>query len=386
MGKDADLFTEGSIYYYENRSNTKSDYLDNSVNHDFLVSRPVLVLKQRPAPLDDYTVNVVTITSSNNRVGIPININGLKNGKIMPNKIYSLHKEYLTQYMGKVSDEIIKEVNESVKYFFGFSDKKPQYLIDYENELIRREKTINELTLKERSVYEFIKNKCVFKDIYYTNSSELFYTYRKGSYSDSYTKHGNFSNSLNKILTLFPNITCTMENGIKVIHGFSINGNTHKIGLLPQESTKHKRETMITLNKNIVEDTNLENMRRDELIMALTDKSRKIYEQLDIIQKIQNYVIKDPYYMQIDNVIKDDLPIIKQLIEKDVGKRKMNMLRLLDRGLSPMELNTTEQYVFYICDDNEIMRHISSKYLKKGGLPLIRRNIKNNIKHLFVKL
>lgn len=386
MGKDADLFTEGSIYYYENKTNTKGDYLDNSVNHDFLVSRPVLVLKQRPAPLDDYTVNVVTITSSNNRVGIPININGLKNGQILPNKIYSLHKEYLTQYMGKASDEIIKEVNESVKYFFGFSDEKPKYLVNYENELIRREKIINNLTLKERSVYEFIKNKCVFKDIYYTNSSELFFTYRKGTYSDSYTKQGHFSNSLNKILTLFPNVTCKIENGIKVIHGFSINGNTHKIETPSQESSKHKRETMITLNKNIVEDTNLENMRRDELIMALTDKSRKIYEQLDIIQKIQNYVIKDPYYMQIDNVIKDDLPIIKQLIEKDVGKRKMNMLRLLDRGLSPMELNTTEQYVFYICDDNEIMRHISSKYLKKGGLPLIRRNIKNNIKHLFVKL
>ena len=34
---DANLFSEGAIYYYENRTNSKKDYSNENLNHDFIM-------------------------------------------------------------------------------------------------------------------------------------------------------------------------------------------------------------------------------------------------------------------------------------------------------------------------------------------------------------
>ena len=59
---DADLFTEGAIYWYENKTNSKKDYDNSEINHDFLVSRPVYILRNNKTNFDEFTVNVVIVT------------------------------------------------------------------------------------------------------------------------------------------------------------------------------------------------------------------------------------------------------------------------------------------------------------------------------------
>lgn len=129
---DANLFSEGAIYYYENRTNSKKDYNNEDLNHDFIVSRPVYILDTNPVPFDVYTVNILTITSSSNRIGVPININGYRDGKILPYAVHSVHKEYLTRYLGQVSDEMKEMIKSAVQYHLGFSKDIPKYITDYE--------------------------------------------------------------------------------------------------------------------------------------------------------------------------------------------------------------------------------------------------------------
>ena len=386
---NADLFVEGSIYYYENKTNTKKDYADKKLNHDFIVSRPVYILGSRDIEEDEnFTVNVLVITSSAKRIGIPINIDGFKDGKVLPCSIRSIHKEYLTKYMGQVSDKFKEEVNNAVSYHLGFSDEVPKYLIDYRNKQEALNKKIEKLSIKERILYNFIKEKCLFRDIFYVPQNELFELYLKKCPNDeTYKRSQNFSRALFKVLNIFDNIEIERRSSSNIIHGLSINGKVYKDTKVETLGTISHKKSIITpsalLNSDSVND--LECLSNDDLIKLLDARSKRTYERLDMIQKIANYT-KSAYHLDINNIDNNDIHIIKQLIDNDVNEQKKKMFTQLDKGLSPYRLTAVNKYLFYICENDELMRHISENHLKKGGLSKMRKNIRNDIKHFFVKI
>ena len=364
---DANLFSEGSIYYYENSTHTKADYHDQSINQDFIVSRPVYILKSNPTPFETFTITVLVITSSQHRVGIPINIDGYKDGKILPYKIHSVHKEYLTTYMGRVNDEMISTINEAVKYHQGYSDIVPQYIVDYEV----RQENINNLSVKEKTVYDFIENKCIFNSNYYVDFTELFRCYKKYAQSTGYTRTQDFSRMLNKHLDLYPTVEIRVENNVKKIYGFSICGNIHKVTISEKKehTTKHAEAANMKLPNS-------------ELRKLLSNEALKVYDALDIIQKISNYY-SSPENMDIKSIPLQDKAIVKRMIENDVNKRKKKVLNKMSNGTNPYNMNDIDQYIIYICTDDEILNNLSDKYRKPGGVNRIKKIIRQNIKHFF---
>lgn len=381
---DANLFAEGSIYFYINKSNSKKDYHNDDINHDFLVSRPVYVIKQKPAPCEDFTINVLSITSSKRRVGIGINIDGLKDGKILPGRIYSVHKEYLTKYMGRANDKIIKEVSDALDYHFGNSDIKPKYILDYEDSIERTNAMINNFTIKEKTIYDFITDKCVFKDDYYTNINELYKSYSKAmeKTSDGYSKPQHFSRAIVKVCNVFPSITITNQNQIKMIHGLSLNGNVHKNQEEDNSEFKGSLRRPVMLER---ESLQIESMDKDELLDALSTKGRSIYDKLDIIEKIQKFNVPAED-LELNGLLVDDKPIIKKLIDDEIIEKKKYVYNLLDEGQSPINLNTIYQYIIYISPTRELIKHVKHKYLKKGGVGRLKGEIRKNIKHFFIKI
>lgn len=380
MGMDANLFTEGAIYWYENTTNTKKDYENSNLNQDFLVSRPIYILRSNKTTFDEFTINVLVITSSQKRIGIPINIDGIRNGKILPYNIRSVHTKYLTKYMGHVSKDIMDEVNQSILYHLAFTDKKPKYLDEYETAELTKQKYVNELTPRELTVFEFINKKCLFRNNYYSDTTELFQLYCKCYTKDGYSRLRDFNIALSKILKVFPDVEIKEEHKKKILVGLSINGNVHKLDQ-PEatfEQINHKKNLY---DENVV---NIECMSRDELIEYLDDKSRKEYYRLDIVQKIDNYN-RNVRRLNIDNISEKDIYAIHKLIKQDVDEKKKKVFHMLEAHANPLNMNTVNQFVLFICTDDEILSHTDDRYLKKGGLYKLRKELKNNVHHYFIK-
>lgn len=378
---DTDLFTEGAIYWYENKTNTKKDYKDDSINHDFLVSRPVYILKSNKSCFDEFTINVIAITSSSRRIGIPINIDGIRDGKILPYNIRSVHKEYLTRYMGHVSDDMKEYVNNSILYHLGFSDEKPQYLIEYENIQEKLKTYVNDLNIREKSVYDFIEKRCLQKPSYYAKSTELFQIYRR-YYSDvGYSRLQDFNNTISKLRDIYPDISINIENKEKIFLGISLNGNVHKNESVEMVGDKVSHKKKVYSDTDIITFTE---MSYEEIIDTLDDESKKSYFSLDIIQKIDNYC-RNIDHMVLQNVSDKDYPAIKALINIEINEKKEKVFKILSNKVNPLNLNTINQYIVFISSNEEILKYTDPKYLKKGGISKLRKTLKNNVKHYFVK-
>lgn len=378
---DADLFSEGSIYYYENKSHTKKDYNDPSLNQDFIVSRPLYVLNNRQTPFDQFTVNVLIITTSNNRVGIPINIDGFKDGKVLPYAIHSVHKENLVKYMGRASDDIISEVSKAVKYHQGYSDEKPVYLIDYENKLLTEKNMINKMSVKEKTVYMFLKERCIFNPSYVVTYDELFRMYSKTENENGYSRSQDFARVLNKHIKEMDDVSVEIMNKVKIFHGFSINGNVHKIEVKGEGEDSHKRRVVSQSYKPYELVNN-----NDDLYNLLSKKGQHEYSKLDIIQKVDYYTTSLKYFNINGLSCEDDKYIIKKMIANDVHQRKDKILNKLKSGRSPLDMSTTDQYVLYICSNTEIRSHVKPYYIKSGGVNQLKKEIRKNIKHYFKKI
>ena len=383
--KDADLFSEGSIYYYENTTNSKKDYKNDDLNHDFLVSRPVFVLPSNYTPFDLFSVNVLCITSSINRVGIPININGNKKGKILPYAIYSVHKEYLTTYMGRASDEMIQEVLQAVDYHMKRTDKIPPYLQKYVDEQKQIEDKMEKLTLKEKILYSFLQNKVSYKEGYYCSQDELYKTYHRNAKDGAYARLTDFSRGMNKLIQDFDlQIDYRSNRNNRIYYGISIEGNIHRIDTGKPDEGKERNKREIELPSKYASKTSM-SLENDALLSTISTKSAELYRRLDTIQKIGNYK-KSISEMDIGNFPAEDLPIIKQMIENDVNQRKKKVLSLLDSGKSPMSLNAINQFMLWHCTNREILDHVHERHLKKGGIDRIRKCLRSNIKHYFTRL
>lgn len=374
---DVDLFSEGSIYYYTNKSHTKEDYRKDSINHDFLVSRPVYVLKSNPTPFECFTINVLAITSSSNRVGIPININGIIDGKILPFAIHSVHKDNLTKYMGRASDEIIQSVSQATKYHQGFTDVIPEYVQEYIDYMDRINNKIKQMSVKEKSVYLFIKDVCEHKPTSVIPYDDLFKEYKNHTRNTQYTRTQDFSKVLKRHIDDFPQVHIEIENKITYVHGLSVK--VHKSNNQSQTQTK---KTVIgdsaKLYNNITDNS--------QLYSRLTKRARNIYDRLDIVQKISNYH-KDYRTMDIAETLnEEDKIIMKRMIVNDVDRKKQKIFRRLDNGESPLNMKTTDQYLMYVCSINELREHISEKYIKRNSINYIRKELKQNVKHYFVKV
>ena len=287
--KDADLFSEGSIYYYENTTNSKKDYKNDDLNHDFLVSRPVFVLPSNHTPFDLFSVNVLSITSSMHRAGIPININGNKKGKILPYAIYSVHKEYLTTYMGRVSDEMIHEVLQAVDYHMKRTDEIPKYLQEYEHDQKRLEELAQKLTLKEKILHSFLQNRVSYKEGYYCSQEELYKAYQRIVKDSSYERLVDFSRGMNKIIRDFQlPIEYQSNRNERVYYGISLEGNVHRIDTGKYDEGKKRNKREVDLPSKYTSQTNI-SLENDALILTISERSAELYRRLDTIQKIGNY-------------------------------------------------------------------------------------------------
>jgi mRNA-degrading endonuclease toxin of MazEF toxin-antitoxin module len=375
---DANLFAEGSIYYYENRTNSKQDYRNPDLNHDFLVSRPVYVLNANPIPFDTFTINVLTITSSVNRVGIPINVNGFRNGKILPYAFHSVHKEYLARYLGQVSESMKEEIREAVKYHLGYTDECPKYLAEYIQFNQMKEDFINKLNVKEKGVLMTLEKCCLFRDIYYMDFTEFFCQYRKIHKNDGYERQSDVSRCLSKLLQIHPEIQIEDLYHQKIIHGVSLNGRVHR-GDSPKEDCGLKGIVSDSTTEEYSVD--IDSLSREELINALNEKQRKSYENMDIVIKLQNYK-KNPDKLSVDVVDHYNARIIKRLIDMDVEEKKNAVKRRLKKGDSPCNMSHMNQFVIYHLTDDEIKECVNPRFMKKG-VPHLRNSIRQQTSYLF---
>ena len=377
---DVDLFSEGSIYYYVNKTNTKDDYHNDSINHDFLVSRPVYILKSNPIPFESFTINVLAITSSPHRIGIPININGIIDGKILPYAIHSIHKDNLSKYMGKASDDIIQTVSQAVKYHQAYTDEVPKYIIEYNEYMERVNEKIRNMSIKEKGVYLFLKDVCEHKPSSTILYDELFNEYKKYTNNSEYTRTQDFSKVLKRHVADFPNVNINVENKITYIQGLAIpvslkNKPIKKVG---NQTTRKVISDNQKLYNTIVDNS--------QLYPKLTKKAKTIYDNLDIVQKISNYY-KNYQNLDISDLLnEEDKLIMKRMIVNDVNSKKEKILRRLANGESPLNMKTTDQYIVYICTVDELSKNISKKYLERSSVQSIKKHIKKNIKHYFVKV
>lgn len=376
---DVNLFSEGSIYYYINKTNTKDDYYNDSINHDFLVSRPVYVLKSNQTPFESFTINVLAITSSPHRIGIPININGFIDGKILPYAIHSVHTDNLSKYMGKASDEIIQTVSQAVKYHQAYTDEVPKYIQEYNEYMERVNKKLQDMSIKEKGVYLFIKDICEHKPSNTILYDELFNEYKKYTNNAEYTRTQDFSKVLRHHISDFPNVEIKIENKITYIRGLAMPSNLKN---KPTKKEGNQTKRVISDNRKMY-DTIVDN---SQLYPKLTKKAKTIYDKLDIVQKISNYY-KDYRNLDISELLnEEDKLIMKRMIVNDVNTKKEKILRRLANGESPLNMKTTDQYVVYICTTTELSKNISKKYLQHNSVQSIKKHIKKNIKHFFVKV
>lgn len=378
---DANLFHEGAIYYYENKTNSKKDYENESLNHDFIVSRPVYVIDASPVPFDVYTVNVLLITSSSNRTGIPINVTGYRNGKILPYSVYSVHKEYLTRYLGSVSEEMKSEIKEALKFHLGMSKETPKYISEFLESKKMEESFFKELTIKEKSIYHLFKESCVFQKTYFTRLQEFvsFYKSRCKSKNEKYTRLCDITKSITKMKKVFPGIELDVYNDERVITGVSIDGNVHK---MEYENSKKNAKGIATEEAEIQED--LDDMTREQLLSLLSRSQSRDYDKLDFIMKIQNYKKRpEDFDFHIQNIRHGR--IVKRLMTFDVQERMQSVKKKLKDGANPYSLNHMCQYLVYCMSDKEIKDCVNSKYLSKG-VGNFRKAIKQRIHYLFKRV
>lgn len=377
---DANLFTEGSLYYYENRTNSKKDYKNPDLNHDFVVSRPVYIIESKNVDFDIYTVNALVITSSPNRLGIPININGYRNGKILPYAIYSLHKENLTRYLGHVSEEMRIEIKNAIKYHLGYTDEVPKYVLEYEKYKVTKEKMLKDLTARENTVYDLLENNCLFKDNYYVKISELFHSYRKRYADEGYTRLCDFTKCVSKLRKIYPEISIDTMDGIKIFSGLSLNGNIHR----KERLTEEKRIKGIK-SDNVDKDHELEvsEMNREQLIDALDPRQKKLYSRMDLVQKFLNRK-RNPDKFDFMTIDYYNARIMKRLIEMDVADAEESIRTQLKNGKSPHDLNHFNQFILYHWHNKEIESVVNPKYRRKG-VDKLKKSMKQKIQYLFNK-
>jgi len=376
---DTEIFTEGSIFYYNNRTNSKKDYSDPDKNHDFVVSRPVYIIKQPSLPFDNFTVNVCIITSSERRVGIPVSVDTYKQGKILPYSVYSLHKENLTRYMGQVSEEIKQEVRDALSYHLGFSDQKPNYLLKYEEDAKRQKEFVNELTVKERTVYDFLMEKCIFHYNYYGKFEETFQTYRHFmKEKNGYKRPCDFSKAMEKISKGFGTFSIHKENGVISYYGISINS---RIRTIKNKSNTEINRGIFSGDPDDENQLEVSEMTKEQILKEMDGEQKKIYDRLDMLQKYQNYR-KNPDNFDFKTTDHHNARLVKRLIEMDVGFIIQKIKKQLSDGKSPLCFSQVNQYIIYHFSDKEMIENVNKKYLKKGTFGL-RKEIKNNIRYLF---
>lgn len=377
---DANLFSEGAIYYYENRTNSKKDYNNEDLNHDFIVSRPVYILDTNPVPFDVYTVNILTITSSSNRIGVPININGYRDGKILPYAVHSVHKEYLTRYLGQVSDEMKEMIKSAVQYHLGFSKDIPKYITDYEEAERKKSELINSLSKRELGIYRLIQNRCVFRDIYFVEIDEFIDYYKSRTYGEKYTRKCDITKCLAKLSKLYTDVQIDeTEDGTKIIKGLSINGKIHKEEI-PFEA-ENPLKGVVSDNASEKFSLDVSEMTRAQLLENLNTQQKTIYDKMDIIQKVQNYH-KNPDNYNFKVIDHHNGRIIKRLIDEDVDRKKEIIVNQLKKGESPYRMSHVNQFIIFHMTDNEIRDFVFKKYWKKG-VPKMKSGLKQNINYLF---
>lgn len=378
---DANLFVEGTVFYYENSTNTKADYYDETLNHDFIVSRPVYILDAKEVEFDVYTVNILTITSSLHRVGIPINLNGYREGKILPYSIYSVHKEYLKKYIGSVSEELKQEVRQAVQYHLNFSDEIPNYLIEHEKNKSRIDSIIPKLTIRERGIYEAIDSCCMCES--YRISMDKFIEYYKDKIpaENRYTRGCDITRTIRKLDEIFPNIGIEEENRILYITGISTD---------QEILSNHRMRNNISINgvqtktypKDLEEsDESIHSSTKKDLLHSLSINQKRIYDRMDIVEKIQ--LLHDPSLRESYTADdKYEYAIMRSLIEREIKDKETRIKQKLMDGESPHNMSHINQMLIYYINDEDLERCVKERYLKKGVRDL-KKTIRNQIGFLF---
>lgn len=137
-------FNRGEMYWYHNPDVDKNDYGKKGKNQDFLDDRPVLIISDFVNEYDS-SVIIISSTTSPHRYGIDVEIVncGIKEeiSKLMPMRIREVPIKYLRGYIGKVDDNTLEKIYNSIDYHFGRTDVIPDYVI--EERLFRENKNKN---------------------------------------------------------------------------------------------------------------------------------------------------------------------------------------------------------------------------------------------------
>lgn len=126
-------FNRGEMYWYHNPDVDKNDYGKKGKNQDFLDDRPVLIISDFVNEYDS-SVIIISSTTSSHRYGIDVEIVNCEMkeevSKLMPMRIREVPIKYLRGYIGKVDDNTLEKIYNSIDYHFGRTDVIPDYVIE----------------------------------------------------------------------------------------------------------------------------------------------------------------------------------------------------------------------------------------------------------------
>ena len=77
---------------------------------------------------------------------------------------------------------------------------------------------------------------------------------------------------------------------------------------------------------------------------------------------------------------------VKKMILNEITLKREKLFKDLDAGVSPLGMRTTDQYVLYLCSNNQLRNHVKPYYLKSGGVGRLKKELRKNIKHHFAKV
>lgn len=147
---DLKKFNKGEVYWYINPTKQKNNYCQFDEDQDFISDRPVLIVSDY---IDHYgsMVTIAVMTTSSKRFGIEIKYmegDELITSKILPYRLRTVPVKYLKKYNGRISDDIMEEVDKAINYHLGINKSQyiPKYVLDEKEFVTNQNQNIPEET------------------------------------------------------------------------------------------------------------------------------------------------------------------------------------------------------------------------------------------------
>ena len=73
------------------------------------------------------------------------------------------------------------------------------------------------------------------------------------------------------------------------------------------------------------------------------------------------------------------------MIVNEITLKREKLFKDLDSGVSPFAMRTTDQYVLYLCSNNQLRNHVKPYYLKSGGITRLKKELRKRYLNRYKK-